>query len=322
VPDPIYPAITAPTQDLASLLTTVQQLKEAVELLTGQRDPKYGVSNLTKNLEKTVGYVSAKFTEEIQLTNDGITALSGIVTTVSATANNAQALGNQASAFGQVTLKATATPGGASAAYGWYITAGDKYAGMLAGVDSVTGDAFIAFSAESLRFTNSGTQEPVFAWNATTNVFEFFTDVRVHDVDIALNAITNSASNAGTVASAGALTVTLGGIRAGARIEVETAVTDTSLSLFAASSGATVSTHTFSMSIDSGGSSGDMISLDTVAAMVQSGVAPYWTFYKAITPITGLFLITGLTAGSHTFAIANSSPFTLGMAIKVRELAR
>jgi hypothetical protein len=63
VPDPIYPAITAPTQDLASLLTTVQQLKEAVELLTGQRDPKYGVSNLTKNLEKTVGFVSAKFTE-------------------------------------------------------------------------------------------------------------------------------------------------------------------------------------------------------------------------------------------------------------------
>jgi hypothetical protein len=35
VPDPIYPAITAPTQDLESLLNTVQQLKEAVELLTG-----------------------------------------------------------------------------------------------------------------------------------------------------------------------------------------------------------------------------------------------------------------------------------------------
>jgi hypothetical protein len=314
VPDPIYPAITEPTEDLASLTKTVQQLKEAVELLTGQRDQNYAYWNPIRKVEKTVGFVNAKFTEEIKVTNNGITALSSHVTTVEATAN-------QASAFGQVTLKATAAPGGASAAYGWYITAGDKYAGMLAGVDSTTGGAFIAFSAESLRFTNSGTHQPVFEYDNSANVFRFFVPVEVLHDDIADHAITNSASNAGSIATGSDLSVTLGGIRAGARVEVECAVTDTTASVHAAST--TIVQRLFPFSVDSGGALGYVTSLDNIcAASVTGGSPPYWSFFSAITPATGLFLVTGLTAGSHTFSVVNGSGYTVGMTIKVRELAR
>jgi hypothetical protein len=315
VPDPIYPAIPEPTQSVESLFTTVQRLKEAVEILTGQRSGSNSVLSLTKTLRKQVGFMSAKFTQQIKVQADDLSSLASTVTTVEARAN-------QATANGEVYLQATAAPGGASAAFGVFLTAGSKYTGMLFGVDSATDEAFINLAAEKFRFDNSGTNEPVFEWNSISNKFEFFVDVEVHDVDIGLNAITNSAATAGVVPTGGALSFTLSNIRAGARIEVETAVTDTSLSLFPAAGGATLSTHTFSMSIDSGGSSGDMISLDTIAAVVQGFVAPYWTFYKAITPVTGLFLITGLTPGSHTFALANPSGFTLGMSLKVRELAR
>jgi hypothetical protein len=80
---------------------------------------------LTKTLQKQVGFVTAKFTQEIKVQADELSALSSQVTTVEATANGA-------TAFGEVYLLAEAAPGGYTAQYGWTLTAGDVSLGMKA----------------------------------------------------------------------------------------------------------------------------------------------------------------------------------------------
>ncbi len=85
------------------------------------------------------------------------TAIAGTVTTVDAKVGNI-------SANGQVYLAAKATPGGATAAYGWYLQAGNAFAGMEALAISGGGSA-IGFTANQFKFTDSGTAQDVFTYS-------------------------------------------------------------------------------------------------------------------------------------------------------------
>lgn len=118
------------------------------------------ITTLTADL----GDLSAAITTEatIRETEDGI--LAAQITTVDAKADNA-------TASGQVYLAAKAGPSGTAATYGWYLTAGNAFAGMEAMALSGGGSA-IGFAANKFYFTDSGTAQPVFAYNGTAFVFQ------------------------------------------------------------------------------------------------------------------------------------------------------
>lgn len=115
-------------------------------------------------LTADIGGLSAAITEEatIRETEDGI--LAAQITTVEAKADGA-------TASGQVYIAAKAGPTGTSASYGWYLTAGSAFAGMEAMALSGGGSA-IGFAANKFQFTDSGTAQPVFAYNGTAFVFQ------------------------------------------------------------------------------------------------------------------------------------------------------
>jgi hypothetical protein len=219
VPDPIYPAIPEPTQETESLYNTVQRLKEVVEMLAGQRDPQYGVTNLTKTLQKQVGFVTAKFTQEIKVQADELSALSSQVTTVEATANGA-------TAFGEVYLLAEAAPGGYTAQYGWTLTAGDVSLGMKAVTDGVTG--IINFYANQFYLTDpsylGGAPVQVLGYNGTR--FNFGVDVTIRNQEIGANAVSQSGVSTGPAGASVTITARgTGGVLLQALAEGDTTYT-------------------------------------------------------------------------------------------------
>jgi hypothetical protein len=126
------------------------------------------------------------------------------------------------SANGAVYLAAKAAPGGATAAYGWFIAAGDAFAGMEAIALSGGGSA-LAFTADKFRFVDSGSATPV--WTYSGGKFQFTADVAINGAltvngtiatdKVASNAITQLATNTST----GNATVSMT-LRASARVLV------------------------------------------------------------------------------------------------------
>lgn len=110
-----------------------------------------------------MGDMSARIDEEatIRETEDGI--LASQITSVEAKAD-------AATATGEVYLAAKAGPTGTTAAYGWYLTAGNAFAGMEAMALSGGGSA-IGFAANQFQFTDSGTATPVFNYSSGVWVF-------------------------------------------------------------------------------------------------------------------------------------------------------
>lgn len=97
-------------------------------------------------------------------------ALAEDITTVAASVDNA-------TANGEIYFAAKATPGGAAAAYGLYLTAGNSYAGFEALALSGGGSA-IGFAANQFRFVDSGTSVPV--WTYSGGKFTFTGDVEIN----------------------------------------------------------------------------------------------------------------------------------------------
>lgn len=116
------------------------------------------------SLTATVGSNTAAISAEATARSNGDSALASSLTTVDAKANSA-------TASGAVYLAAKAGPGGATAAYGWYITADGSFAGMEALALSGGGSA-IGFSANQFLFTDSGTAQQVLAYNGSAFVFQ------------------------------------------------------------------------------------------------------------------------------------------------------
>lgn len=186
MPEIRYPAIPEPTPDINALYKTVQQLKEAVELMTGQRAKEFGFAHQAEIIQRQFGNTTAKLSHTVQVQADEFGALAQDVIDVTATANGI-------SASGQLKFQAKAAPGGASSSLGLYLTAGLLFAGFEVIVDTVTGDASINWTAEKLRFSDSGTSEQVFEYSG--GVFRFFVPVELLTQDVGLNQITQPAAS-------------------------------------------------------------------------------------------------------------------------------
>lgn len=100
--------------------------------------------------------------------------------------DSVEAYAGDATANGQIYFAAKAAPGGAIAAYGLYLTAGNAFAGMEILADS-GGGASIAFTANDFKLTDSGTAQNVF--NYTGGIFTFNVPVRIGTVDILAGAV-------------------------------------------------------------------------------------------------------------------------------------
>lgn len=121
---------------------------------------KIKVNTLTDQTDKN----STTITQLGQALTDGTGAYGSYITSINTRAGNA-------TANGQVYLAAKATPAGAAASYGWYLTSGSAFAGMEAIALSGGGSA-IGFTANQFYFTDSGTAQPVFAYNGSAFVFQ------------------------------------------------------------------------------------------------------------------------------------------------------
>lgn len=144
------------------------------------------VTTLTADIDGLHGEIVEEAT--IRQTDDGI--LASQITTVSTVANNAQATAtsaiglatsaqntaNGATASGQVYLVSRAAPSGATAAYGWYLTAGNAYTGMEALALSSGGSA-IGFTANQFQFTDNGTATAILTYSS--GKWSFTSDVEI-----------------------------------------------------------------------------------------------------------------------------------------------
>jgi hypothetical protein len=136
---------------------------------------------------------SAAITEEVTARTDADGALALRIDTVEATAGDA-------TANGQIYFAAKAVPGGATAAYGLYLTAGSTFTGMELLADS-GGGASIAFAATDFKLVDSGTATNVFSWSSLNGYFQFNVPVRLRNGDILDSAVTKAWTDTGTTSA-------------------------------------------------------------------------------------------------------------------------
>jgi len=135
----------------------------------------------------------------------GDDALAATITTVDTKVGNI-------SAGGAVYLAAKAIPTGATAAYGWFITAGGSFAGMEAVALSGGGSA-IALTANQLKFTDAGTLTDVLTYSA--GKFRFTGDVAI-DGSLAVSgsfnatAVASGFTNRGSIGDTASISATIG----------------------------------------------------------------------------------------------------------------
>lgn len=123
-------------------------------------DLKTKVTTLTDTTDTNTATIS----EIGQALTDGTGAYGSYITSIDTKADSA-------TASSAVYLAAKSTPSGATAAYGWYLTAGSSFAGMEAIALSGGGSA-IGFTANQFYFTDSGTAQAVFGYSAGAFYFQ------------------------------------------------------------------------------------------------------------------------------------------------------
>ena len=101
---------------------------------------------------------------------DGDEALASQITTVYAAIDDQMA-------NGQIVFQAKAAPGGSTASYGLFLTAGSQFTGFEAIADSTYGSA-IGMSAARFLFTDSGTGTPILGYSA--GLWQFNANVAIH----------------------------------------------------------------------------------------------------------------------------------------------
>lgn len=154
---------------IASQITTVTARVEDAEAsivaeTTARTTADTALASDITSLTSTVSGVSAAVTTEASTRASADTALAASITTVEAIANNG-------TASGSVYLAARTAPSGATAAYGWHLTAGSSYAGMEAIALSAGGSA-IGFTADKFYFTDSGTAQQVLSYSSGSFIFQ------------------------------------------------------------------------------------------------------------------------------------------------------
>jgi hypothetical protein len=307
VPEIRYPAIPEPTTDVNALLNTVRQLKEAVELMTGQRGEEHSFATQTKTLQRQFGSSTAKFTQELKVQGGNTTALAAQITSVEAVANGI-------SANGEIKFEAKSTPGGATASYGLFLTAGDKFAGFEV-IATSGGDAAINFTADQFRLGDTGTSDQVFEYDSGDGVF---VPVEMVTEDIAAAAVTNIASGLADVGSGVQLDVPMTTI-AGTPVFIIVSVYDPAFNSISAPNvvfGGVF--RSFPIACD-GSLLENLQSFDPLYN--RNGSGQFQTFMHPSS--IGVKIGAGiLSAGVHHFTVTNTAAFNLRFSLVVMELKR
>jgi hypothetical protein len=237
----------------------------------------------------------------------------------------ARATGGSA-ATAQMQLVATAGVGGATAEFSWELRAsGTNYpVGMTAYVSS-GGVGSISFTAEAFQLT-----DPSYAGGVPGNVFEyssgfwrFNVPVELVTGELALNAVTDIAFNAGTISSGGSLSVSksfYGGTDAIILVCLEPAssLSPTPVQTYA------LNQRTYTVALDVSTLVGTMAAYDVAVAANMATVrdaagagttnvvgALYWGpqgLFKSFNAVS-------LAAGSHSFSVTN--PYTEAMDARI-----
>ena len=225
-----FPSIPMPTQDPAALLKTVAALKEAVELLTGQRTAKSeSLIDAVRDLRSSREGFNARFTEYVEVSTSNDRALARRTTTLEAqTAQSAarieevdtaradadQALASDIqqlqttygnfTAGGRVALTTVANASGATSTYEITVKASDGDTPRLTGLRleaKTDGTAAITFTASQFRLYDpaGGSGLPVFNYSA--GLFTFNVPVRLFGQQLEDYATFRVASAIGTSAS-------------------------------------------------------------------------------------------------------------------------
>lgn len=229
-------------------------------------------------------------------------ALAQQITTVNAKAN-------AATANGQIYFAAIAAPGGAAAAFGVYLTAGNAFTGLelLAMSD---GTSSIALNASQFTLTDSGSAQRVFTYSG--GVFRFNVPVQVQNRDIGAAEVSNSAVST----NAGSATTALM-VRAGAQVIIRASVSNPANSLRATIQGSIV-VRNFRILVD-GAHINTLQTMDSMVALVINTNGTVQTTYYAITPASAEFLVTGLSEGVHMFQLEDATGYSMTCSIVVTE---
>lgn len=84
--NPDYPAIPEPTTDVSALLDTVRSLKEAVEILTGQRgDGRGALPQAKTQIIKRLSHTEARFTQQYKVAVSNTAAVASVVSSLGTT---------------------------------------------------------------------------------------------------------------------------------------------------------------------------------------------------------------------------------------------
>lgn len=184
-PLPQFPSIPNPGMDLASMHKSILALKEAVELLTGQRDLR-GVTQFSVQ----------GMLQEVQQLGSRVLELNQVGPGLAQRVELVETRVNNVSAEGQVVLRAEAAPTGYKARFGVYLRANldtdpgtDRRAGMSLSLDNSDG-AVMAFDVDKflIRDNVSGAVNSVFSYSAGN--FLLSGNVRVNGSLVVLGSIT------------------------------------------------------------------------------------------------------------------------------------
>jgi len=260
--------------------------------------------------DKTVTSLDER-TATVEVATDDLEA---VITTVEAHSNGA-------TANGQVYLIAETAPTGYSAQYGWTLTAGNNAIGMKALVDGV-GNGYIGFLASQFFLIDpsylGGDPVTVFNYNGTT--FNFDVPVTIRNQEIGANAVSNTVAVTGVATSGTYLDTPTLTVRDPSRVLLEVKLTDTSGSIYLGTPGTSFITRSFPVLVDAG-SIGNLNTMDTIADYTVAA-GPVYSFWKAFSPASAIFVVTGLTAGGHYFSVQNTSAYPLGFTITATELSK
>jgi hypothetical protein len=183
-----YPSIPEPTSDLASMLETIKRLKEAVELMTGQRGTQEVVEQQSLQGVLTEVHGLGSRTYDLSQATD---QLARRVIGVEATSEDV-------SASGQIVISAEANPAGYKAYFGVYLRANadsvpgtEREAGMHLGLTNADSGVFALDVGKFLiRDSSSGTTSTVFQYSG--GVFTMTGNVTINGNLMVTNTITGA----------------------------------------------------------------------------------------------------------------------------------
>lgn len=255
-------------------------------------------------VEARVGDSETEITQVIQALTNGTGSYGTYILNINSRAN-------QATASGQIYLKTKAAPSGSTAAYGWYLTAGDAYAGMEALALSGGGSA-IGFSANQFRFVDSGSATAV--WTYSGGKFQFTGAVAI-DGSLTINGTLFTAAAASRAFTQGAGS-TSGGTSASVSLSARSGAQVVVIANYKGLSGyylpLSVTPGSFSVTVDGSTLQSAACNFEASGTGTSAGFA-----YQQ----TCLLAVHSPSAGSHTYTASVDTGIG-GVTIAAIELAR